>query len=126
MIDEYPVLAVLGAFSQGETVLRGLEELRVKESDRLSAIVAGLRASGVSVEELPDGLAIAGYGPDGVRGGCRIQTNMDHRISMSFLVAGLASREPIVVDDVSMVATSFPGFRALMRGLGAEFSIPTS
>jgi len=124
MIDEYPVLAVLAAFAEGKTILRGLEELRVKESDRLAAIAAGLAALGVEVEELPDGLIIQGRGPDGVRGGGRIATHLDHRIAMSFLVAGLATREAVTVDDVSMIATSFPKFRPLMRALGADFRVP--
>jgi len=124
MIDEYPMLSVLAAFAEGRTTLRGLEELRVKESDRLAAVAAGLRTIGVDVEELPDGLVIEGRGIDGVRGGGRIATHMDHRIAMSFLVAGLATREGVAVDDVSMVATSFPQFRPLMRALGAEFRVP--
>jgi 3-phosphoshikimate 1-carboxyvinyltransferase len=121
MIDEYPILAILAAFAEGRTEMRGLEELRVKESDRLSAIAIGLKACGVGVEELADGLVIDGCGVGGVPGGAQIVTHMDHRIAMSFLVAGLASRNPIGVDDVSMVATSFPEFESLMRGLGAEF-----
>jgi 3-phosphoshikimate 1-carboxyvinyltransferase len=124
MIDEYPVLAVLAAFAEGKTILRGLEELRVKESDRLAAIAAGLRVIGVEVEELPDGLIIEGRGPDGVRGGGRIATQLDHRIAMAFLVAGLAAHDAVNVDDVSMIATSFPKFRPLMRALGANFRVP--
>jgi 3-phosphoshikimate 1-carboxyvinyltransferase len=124
MIDEYPILAVLAAFAEGRTEMRGLEELRVKESDRLSAICAGLKMCGVQVQELADGLVIEGCGASGVPGGARIATQMDHRIAMSFLVAGLASRETIVVDDVSMIATSFPEFETLMRGLGADFKAP--
>lgn len=120
MIDEYPILAVAAAFAQGRTVMRGLEELRVKESDRLAAIVAGLRANGVDVEETEDGMLVEGRGGD-VRGGGTVATHLDHRIAMSFLVMGLAAREPVSVDDVSMVATSFPEFEGLMRGLGAEF-----
>ncbi len=124
MIDEYPVLAVVAAFAEGKTVLRGLQELRVKESDRLAAIAAGLRAIGVTVEELDDGLVIEGRGPDGVPGGARIATHMDHRIAMSFLVAGMGARAAVTVDDVSMIATSFPKFRQMMRGLGAELRVP--
>jgi 3-phosphoshikimate 1-carboxyvinyltransferase len=123
MIDEYPILSVVAAFAEGRTTMRGLGELRVKESDRLSAIVAGLRAIGVEVEELPDGLVVEGRGPDGVRGGGRISTHMDHRIAMAFLVAGLATRDPVTVDDVSMIATSFPKFRQMMRALGADFFV---
>ncbi len=121
MIDEYPILAVLAAFAEGKTVMRGLEELRLKESDRLSAIANGLKACGVKVEELPDGLIVEGRGADGVKGGARIATHMDHRIAMSFLVAGLASRDPVSVDDTAMIATSFPEFETLMRALGADF-----
>ena len=122
MIDEFPVLAAAAAFAEGKTILRGLEELRVKESDRLAAIAAGLRAIGVNVEELSDGLIIEGRGADGVRGGATIKTHMDHRIAMAFLIAGLAAREPVTVDDVAMIATSFPEFEAVMQSLGVEFS----
>jgi len=124
MIDEYPILAIAAAFAEGRTTMRGLEELRVKESDRLSAIAAGLKACGVLHEELPDGLIVDGRGS--VRGGARVATRMDHRIAMSFLVAGLASREPVSVDDVSMIATSFPEFETLMRNLGADFKAVNS
>lgn len=120
MIDEYPILAVAAAFAEGRTVMRGLEELRVKESDRLAAIAAGLKACGVKVEELEDGLIVHGRGPDGVAGGATVATHMDHRIAMSFLVMGLATKNPIRIDDGSMIATSFPNFTSLMRGLGAN------
>ena len=123
MIDEYPILAVIASFAQGRTEMRGLEELRVKESDRLAAICAGLKSCGVHVEEEADGLIVEGCGAGGVPGGARVAVQMDHRIAMSFLVAGLASRETIGVDDVSMVATSFPEFESLMRGLGADFKV---
>ena len=119
MIDEYPVLAVAAAFAQGRTTMRGLEELRVKESDRLAAVAAGLQANGVVVQELADGLIIEGRGPDGVSGGGHVPTHMDHRIAMSFLVMGLAARAPVRVDDGSMIATSFPNFEPLMSSLGA-------
>jgi len=121
MIDEYPILAIAAANASGRTVMHGLEELRVKESDRLSAIVAGLRACGGQVEELQDGLVIHGC-PGEMPGGATVATHMDHRIAMAFLIAGLASRTPIAVDDTSMIATSFPAFGTLMRSLGAEFS----
>jgi len=121
MIDEYPILSVLAAFADGRTEMRGLEELRVKESDRLSAIADGLKACGVHVEELADGLIIEGCGAHGVPGGATIATHMDHRIAMSFMIAGLAAKNPIGIDDASMIATSFPEFENLMRGLGAEF-----
>jgi len=118
MIDEYPILAIAAAFAEGCTTMRGLEELRVKESDRLSAIVNGLRENGVTVEESEDGMVVEG---GDVPGGGRVTTHMDHRIAMSFLVMGLASEKPISVDDVSMIATSFPEFENLMRALGADF-----
>lgn len=120
MIDEYPILAIAAVFATGSTTMNGLEELRVKESDRLSAIVAGLQANGVSVEERPDGMVVTGQG--GAKGGGHVATHMDHRIAMSFLVMGLASAAPVTVDDVSMIATSFPEFEPLMRGLGADFA----
>jgi 3-phosphoshikimate 1-carboxyvinyltransferase len=123
MIDEYPILAVLAAFAEGRTVMRGLSELRVKESDRLSGIAQGLAAIGVNVQEIEDGLIVEGRGPDGVRGGARVLTHMDHRLAMAFLVAGLASREPVSVDDATMVRTSFPDFRKTMRALGAVVSV---
>jgi 3-phosphoshikimate 1-carboxyvinyltransferase len=94
--------------------------LRVKESDRIALTAAGLKACGVEVEELPDGLIIRGRGPKGVKGGASIKTGGDHRIAMSFLVLGLASKEPVIVDEADMIATSFPGFAALMRSLGAS------
>ncbi len=121
MIDEFPILAVAAAFAEGATIMRGLEELRVKESDRLAAIVAGLRANGVRVEELDDGMVVQGGGPGGVPGGGTVATHLDHRIAMSFLVMGLASRAAVTVDDSTMIATSFPEFEALLSGLGAMF-----
>jgi len=124
MIDEYPILAVLAAFAEGRTVMRGLGELRVKESDRLAGVARGLEAIGVHVEELADGLIIEGRGPDGVGGGARIATYKDHRLAMSFLVAGQATVHPVSIDDSTMVRTSFPGFRGLMRGLGADIAPP--
>jgi 3-phosphoshikimate 1-carboxyvinyltransferase len=120
MIDEYPILAIAAAFAEGRTVMRGLEELRVKESDRLAAIVAGLRACSVTVAETEDGMIVTG---GAVRGGATVATHMDHRIAMSFLVCGLASRDPVTVDDVSMIATSFPEFESLMHDLGADFMV---
>ena len=119
MIDEYPVLAVAASFAEGRTIMRGLEELRVKESDRLAAVAAGLKCNGVRVSETPDGLIVEGAGADGVPGGGHVATHMDHRIAMSFLVMGLASRRAVTVDDGSMIATSFPNFQTLMNGLGA-------
>jgi 3-phosphoshikimate 1-carboxyvinyltransferase len=121
MIDEYPVLSVAAAFAEGQTRMRGLEELRVKESDRLSAIVAGLSANGVKVTETSDGMSVEGRG-DGVPGGGTVVTHMDHRIAMSFLVMGLASKKSVTVDDGSMIATSFPNFVPLMQKLGARIA----
>jgi 3-phosphoshikimate 1-carboxyvinyltransferase len=118
MIDEYPVLAVAASFAEGVTRMRGLAELRVKESDRLAAIATGLRANGVDVEISGDDLIVQGRGR--ATGGGNIATHMDHRIAMSFLVMGLASEKPVTVDDASFVATSFPGFTEQMARLGAE------
>ena len=120
MIDEYPILAVAAAFAQGATVMRGLEELRVKESDRLAAIVAGLHANGVATKVDGDDLTVLGM--DAVPGGGVVATHMDHRIAMSFLTMGLVSRAPVTVDDVTMIATSFPDYQDLMRALGASFT----
>jgi 3-phosphoshikimate 1-carboxyvinyltransferase len=119
MIDEYPILAVAAAFAEGTTVMRGLAELRVKESDRLSAIADGLTANGVRVEVGEDSLTVHGTGGK-VAGGGTVATHLDHRIAMSFLVLGLASDKPVTVDDGAMIATSFPGFAPLMAELGAR------
>lgn len=120
MIDEFPILAAVAAFATGETRIIGAAELRVKESDRIALMVEGLRACGVDADELPDGLVVRGNGPKSVRGGASIRTLGDHRIAMSFLVLGMASKEPVVVDDGDMIATSFPGFAECMAGLGGE------
>jgi len=120
MIDEYPVLAVAAAFAEGETRMRGLHELRVKESDRLAAISAGLAAAGVEREIVGDDLIVHGGGRPPPGGGV-VATHLDHRIAMSFLVMGLASARPMAVDDAAMIATSFPNFRPLMESLGARF-----
>jgi len=122
MIDEYPILAVAAAFAEGRTVMRGLAELRIKETDRLSAMAVGLRAAGVAIEEFDDGMIVEGRGSEGVAGGGHVETHLDHRIAMSFLVMGLASREAVSIDDASVIATSFPEFEHLMRHLGADFS----
>lgn len=120
MIDEYPVLAVAAAFAEGETVMDGLDELRVKESDRLAAVARGLEANGVDCDEGEASLRVRGR-PDGKRiGGGTVETHLDHRIAMSFLVMGLASEKPVTVDDRAMIATSFPEFMGLMAGLGAN------
>jgi 3-phosphoshikimate 1-carboxyvinyltransferase len=118
MIDEYPILAVAAAFASGSTRMRGLSELKVKESDRLAAVAAGLNASDVDCAIEGDDLIVEGGRP---RGGGMVATHMDHRIAMSFLVMGLASLEPMAVDDVAMIATSFPEFRPTMERLGAQF-----
>ena len=120
MIDEYPVLSVVAAFSHGKTVMRGVKELRVKESDRIDAMARGLEACGVRIEEDEDTLIVHGMGPGGVPGGATCATHIDHRIAMSFLVCGLAAKAPVGVDDGSPIQTSFPVFEGLMRGLGAE------
>ena len=119
MIDEYPILAVAAAFAEGETRMRGLSELRVKESDRLMAVAAGLDAAGVQNRVEGDDLIVTGAPV--VRGGGVVATHLDHRIAMSFLVMGLASQQPMQVDDASMIATSFPTFRPEMERLGAQF-----
>ena len=120
MIDEYPILAVAAAFAEGPTRLRGLQELRVKESDRLEATVAMLRGNGVDVAIEGDDLIVHGKGR--AAGGGVVLTHMDHRIAMSALIMGLGSEQPVAVDDAAFIATSFPGFVELMRGLGADFS----
>jgi 3-phosphoshikimate 1-carboxyvinyltransferase len=120
MIDEYPVLAVAAAFAEGVTRMRGLQELRVKESDRLEATVAMLRLNGVEVAIEADDLIVHGKGR--AVGGGLVATHMDHRIAMSALVMGLGSEQPVQVDDAAFIATSFPGFAELMRSLGAELS----
>jgi len=118
MIDEYPILAVAAAFAEGVTAMRGLKELRVKESDRLAATAAMLRVNGVSVDIAGDDLIVQGRGR--VAGGGLVATHMDHRIAMAALTMGLASEQPVGVDDASFIATSFPGFVDTMRGLGAD------
>jgi 3-phosphoshikimate 1-carboxyvinyltransferase len=120
MIDEYPILAVAASFAEGTTRMRGLQELRVKESDRLAATADMLRANGVTVEIDGDDLIV--HGKPSVAGGAEVATHMDHRIAMSALVMGLASDNPVRIDDSAFIATSFPGFVELMRSLGADFS----
>jgi 3-phosphoshikimate 1-carboxyvinyltransferase len=120
MIDEYPVLSVVASFARGVTMMRGVRELRVKESDRIAAMASGLRAAGVAVEDGEDWWSVTGVGPGGVRGGVTCASHLDHRIAMSFLVMGLAAQEPVSVDDAAPIATSFPIFEALMAGLGAD------
>jgi 3-phosphoshikimate 1-carboxyvinyltransferase len=120
MIDEYLVLAVAASFAEGTTVMRGLQELRVKESDRLEATAAMLRVNGVKVDITGDDLIVEGRGH--VPGGGLVATHLDHRIAMSALVMGLAANKPVKVDDTGFIATSFPDFIPMMRSLGAEFS----
>ncbi len=119
MIDEYPILAVVAAYAAGATRMQGLAELKVKESDRLAATVAGLLANGVAAKAEGDTLVVEGASR--VPGGGTVATHLDHRIAMAFLILGLAAERPVTVDDVTMVATSFPEFRTLMQGLGASF-----
>jgi 3-phosphoshikimate 1-carboxyvinyltransferase len=120
MIDEYPVLAVAASFAEGETLMQGLEELRVKESDRLAAVARGLEANGVDCTEGEATLAVRGRPGGKGLGGGTVTTHLDHRIAMSFLVLGLATEKPVTIDDQAMIATSFPEFMGLMKGLGAE------
>ncbi|MGE5158502.1 MAG: 3-phosphoshikimate 1-carboxyvinyltransferase [Gemmatimonas sp.] len=120
MIDEYLVLAVAAAFAEGTTIMRGLQELRVKESDRLAATAEMLRVNGVKAEIAGDDLIVEGRGH--APGGGLVKTHMDHRIAMSALVMGLASDKPVKVDDTAFIATSFPDFIPMMRALGAEFA----
>ncbi|WP_297772930.1 3-phosphoshikimate 1-carboxyvinyltransferase [uncultured Roseovarius sp.] len=120
MIDEYPVLSVVAAFARGETVMRGVKELRVKESDRIDAMAEGLRAGGVEVEDGPDWWIVTGLGHGNVPGGQICVSHLDHRIAMSFIVMGMATNEPVSVDDASPIATSFPIFEGLMARLGAD------
>lgn len=120
MIDEYPILAVVAAFAEGRTVMRGVGELRFKESDRIDAMAKGLEANGVDVEQERNTLTVHGRGAGGLPGGARAETRLDHRIAMSFLVAGMAAKKPVSVDDASPIVTSFPSFEPLMTGLGAS------
>jgi 3-phosphoshikimate 1-carboxyvinyltransferase len=122
MIDEYPILSVVAANATGKTVMRGVKELRVKESDRIDAMARGLEACGVTIEEDEDTLIVHGMGPGGVPGGATCATHIDHRIAMSFLILGLTTKAPVSVDDASPIATSFPIFEGLMGGLGAQIT----
>jgi len=122
MIDEFPVLFCAAAAAEGPSRFTGLGELRVKESDRLAVMAAGLKANGIAVEELPDGLVVPGTGGR-VPGGGTVETHLDHRIAMSFSVLGLVADAPVTIDDASPVQTSFPVFIDLMKGLGAGLSL---
>jgi 3-phosphoshikimate 1-carboxyvinyltransferase len=120
MIDEYPILSVVAAFAEGDTVMRGVKELRVKESDRIDAMARGLRANGVEVVEGDDWWIVHGLGVGNVKGGAECETFLDHRIAMSFVIMGFATNEPVRVNDGSPITTSFPIFEPLMRELGAK------
>ena len=119
MIDEYPILAIAAAFADGDTLMEGIGEMRVKESDRIAAIAAGLAANGIAAEEGPESLLV--HGRTGPIGGGTVATHLDHRIAMSFLVLGMAADKPVTVDDAATIATSFPDFRDQMTHLGARF-----
>jgi 3-phosphoshikimate 1-carboxyvinyltransferase len=122
MIDEYPILSVVAACATGQTVMRGVKELRVKESDRIDAMATGLRACGVSVEDGEDWWIVDGLGHGNIPGGATCASHLDHRIAMSFLILGMVTRAPVAVDDGGPIATSFPIFEPLMAGLGARIS----
>lgn len=122
MIDEYPALSVVAANATGKTVMKGVKELRVKESDRIDAMARGLEACGVTVEEDEDTFIVHGLGAGGMPGGAHAKTHLDHRIAMSFMVAGMASKKPVAIDDAEPIMTSFPNFIDLMRTLGANFT----
>ncbi|MDM7970421.1 MAG: 3-phosphoshikimate 1-carboxyvinyltransferase [Paracoccaceae bacterium] len=122
MIDEYPVLSIVAACAQGSTTMRGVKELRVKESDRIEAMATGLRANGVAVEDGPDWWIVQGLGHGNIPGGATVASHLDHRIAMSFLVLGMVTRDAVTVDDASPIATSFPVFEPLMQALGARIS----
>ena len=120
MIDEYPVLSVVAAFAQGQTMMRGVKELRVKESDRIDAMAKGLRANCIEVDEGPDWWAVTGLGQGNVPGGATCASQLDHRIAMSFMILGMAANSPVHVDDAAPITTSFPIFEPLMAQLGAK------
>ena len=122
MIDEYPILSVVAAFATGDTVMRGVKELRVKESDRIEAMATGLRANGITVEDGPDWWTVTGLGAGNVPGGGLCESHLDHRIAMSFLILGMAAQQAVRVDDGAPIATSFPIFEPLMDALGAQLA----
>lgn len=122
MIDEYPVLSVVAACAQGQTVMRGVKELRVKESDRIEAMATGLRANGITVEDGPDWWTLTGLGHGNIPGGATVASHLDHRIAMSFLVLGMVTQAAVTVDDGGPIATSFPVFEPLMQALGAQIT----
>jgi 3-phosphoshikimate 1-carboxyvinyltransferase len=120
MIDEYPVLAVAAAFAEGDTLMEGIGEMRFKESDRVATVLAGLKANGIAAEDAPESLLV--HGSARVAGGGSVETKLDHRIAMSFLVLGLAAEKAVTIDDARPISTSYPEFRNLMTGLGATFA----
>jgi 3-phosphoshikimate 1-carboxyvinyltransferase len=120
MVDEFPILFVAAALAEGRSIFRGLEELRVKESDRITVMAEGLRAIGAQVEETDDGMIIDGTGGECLAGGATIATHLDHRIAMSFVVAGLMSKAAVTIDDTDPIATSFPSFFDLIATLRGE------
>ena len=122
MIDEYPVLSVVAAHATGDTMMAGVKELRVKESDRIDAMAKGLRANGVTVDEGDDWWSVEGLGIDGVPGGQSCDSVLDHRIAMSFMVMGMGAQSPVSVNDGGPIATSFPIFESLMGNLGARLT----
>jgi 3-phosphoshikimate 1-carboxyvinyltransferase len=122
MIDEYPVLAVAAAVAEGDTLMNGIGEMRVKESDRVATVLAGLKVNGVAAEDTPESLLV--HGMTKVPGGGTVETHLDHRIAMSFLILGLVAGTPVTIDDARPISTSFPEFRNLMTGLGAVFEAP--
>jgi 3-phosphoshikimate 1-carboxyvinyltransferase len=121
MIDEFPILSIVAAFAKGETVMQGVGELRVKESDRIAAMEVGLKANGVTTSSTQDTFTVTGHSGNGVPGGATVAAHLDHRIAMSFAVLGLAAERAVTVDDAAPIATSFPTFTKLMRELGAQF-----
>jgi 3-phosphoshikimate 1-carboxyvinyltransferase len=120
MIDEYPILSVVASFAEGVTMMPGVKELRVKECDRIDAMVKGLRANGVVMDEGATWFSVQGHGPSGVPGGGEAETFLDHRIAMSFLICGMAAQAPVSVDDAGPIVTSFPIFVDLFTSIGAR------
>jgi 3-phosphoshikimate 1-carboxyvinyltransferase len=122
MIDEYPILSVVASFAEGDTIMRGVKELRVKESDRIDAMAKGLRTNGMDIDEGEDWWIIHGKGMGNVPGGGLAETFLDHRIAMSFLILGMGSEKPVRIDDGGPIVTSFPNFEPLMTALGAKLT----
>ena len=122
MIDEYPILSVVASFAEGDTIMRGVKELRVKESDRIDAMAKGLRTNGMDIDEGEDWWIIHGKGMGNVPGGGLAETFLDHRIAMSFLILGMGSEKPVHIDDGGPIVTSFPNFEPLMTALGAKLT----